>query len=282
MKEKIENYLKEQFRCYRVHLISSLEKNNTGHIHDFRVALKRIRAIANFTGKINRSAIPENYFRIYHFNRIFKAGGRLREIHINMELLKQYKPDMKNQTKVVSDYLKYKELRTEKKLARARKMFSYRKMQEYFWKLNSMVHQISEEKLPGAIDDFISNDIYQIESLILDYHVESKLHNIRKLIKRIKYLLDMAGIIEKSYGRLNFSVQNITILEDRIGYWHDIFVFRKLLYKILNSPRWNLSNGKQIESLKQEVDQTYEQLFRETVESIYRDFKINEKSDSLL
>jgi CHAD domain-containing protein len=270
-----EKYIKKQFNQLRKNILKSFNLKNKEAIHDFRVALKRIVSILKFMKKHELRKNVDKLYKVTKLNFVFKVGGDLRENQINRKILKSYKDQFNYQFTVVNKYLKGKEKIAGRVLKRTRKKVSFKKTRKFESMLLQTFREIREDEVMSLIDQFISARITEIETLILDHHVESRLHRIRKLIKSIKYMLELSGQEKRSYGTLNFTIEKITLLEDHIGHWHDLFVFQEEL----NSLKEYLDNRRkpdlEMDFLLHVVDKDYKRQFQDTVQHIYEDFDIN-------
>lgn len=273
-KSYAEKYIKKQFNQLRKNILRSFNLKNKEAIHDFRVALKRIVTIVKFAKKQDLKKNINRAYRISRLEFFFEIGGRLREIHINRRILNTYIDRHGYRFNTFNRYLKAKEKVTGRLLKKTRRKISFKRIRKFESLLLHTFHDIPEEVVLSFVDQFISIRIGEIENLILDHHVESKLHRIRKLIKSIKYMLELSGQVKRSYGTLNFTDEKITLLEDHIGHWHDLFVYKTEIgtfQELLNR------KGKpdlEVDFLKHIVEKDYESQFHDTVKHIYIDFDI--------
>ena len=274
MKNGALQYIHEQFKSIRINFIRSDTFKNTDFIHDYRVALKRIRAITKFVAKIPGSKDLRNLYRISYLENIYSAGGKLREVHINKQLLQEFEDTNYARYKGFKYYLKKKWWWAYLSLKDVRYLYSYRRIKNYEDKLLTVTESIPEDKLIKHIDQFIQNKIKGIELLVADHNVESKLHKIRKYIKSIKYLFEMIQISNREYGNLHFEIDKITILEDTIGDWHDYYEFKAELQEYI---RVFGEVDKLAFTLKKIVDKEYSLKYKEAVQAVYKSFNIESK-----
>ena len=83
-------YIHLQTKLFRKNFIHSTSRKNFDEIHDYRVALKRLRNLVNFIKQMPEGKNLKKCFKINHLNRAFKSGGVLREMQINRIILKRY------------------------------------------------------------------------------------------------------------------------------------------------------------------------------------------------
>ncbi|MBR9998613.1 MAG: CHAD domain-containing protein [Cyclobacteriaceae bacterium] len=274
-----EKFIKKQFNQLRKNIPRSFSLKNWDAIHDFRVALKRIVSILKFIKQHDLKKNINSLYKVTKLNVLYDTGGELREIQINRRILKTYRNRFNYPFLAFSRFLRKKEKIAGRKLKRSRVKFSFRKCRKFESQLIRTIREIPERKMLSLVDHFISGRISEIEFLILDHHVESKLHRIRKLIKSIKYMLEMSGLEKRSYGTLNFTIDKITLLEDHIGHWHDLFIFQE---EIVFFREWLEKRGRsdlEVDLLVHVVQKDYEKQFQDTVQHIYTDFDIPKRSE---
>ena len=269
-----EKFINRQFNLLRKNIPKSFTLKNYDAIHDYRVAVKRIVAILKFIRQHDLKKNISSLYKVTKLDQIYAVGGELREIQINRKILLDYRARFQQPFLEFRKFLEKKERTARRKVKKSRKKFSFKKCSKFEKQLQRPMMGITEVEMLRLVDHFISSRISEVESLIMDHHVEDKLHRIRKLIKSIKYMLEMSGLERRSYGTLNFTLEKITLLEDHIGKWHDLFVFQEevILYreKLLKRGRTDHEAG----ILEELVGHDYKRQFQETVEHIYRDFEI--------
>lgn len=271
MKNGTLQYIHNQFKSFRINFIRSDTFKNTDYIHDYRVALKRVRAISKFVSRIPGSKDLKNPYKVSYLADLYNAGGKIREIQINRQILQTFEDVQVIRYKGFRNYLKIKNWWAARVLKGMRYLYSYRRIKSYEDKLTAAIGLIPDGKFLSIIDQFIQNKINGIELLVADQDVESKLHKIRKHIKSIKYLFEMIQISNREYGNLHFEIDKITILEDMIGDWHDYYEFRAELEEYI---RISEEGDKLALSLRKIVEKEYNLKYREAVQVIYKSFKI--------
>jgi CHAD domain-containing protein len=218
---------------------------------------------------------------VTRLNDIYETGGKLREVQINRRILRTYRNRFNYPFTAFARFLKKEEKISGRRLRKSRIKFLHRKSRKFESQVLKTFRGIPENELLALIDHFISGRIAEIELLILDHHVESKLHRIRKLVKSIKYMLEMSGLEKRSYGKLNFTLEKITLLEDHIGLWHDLYVFQAEVNFFRNKLQKRGKSDLEVDLLVHIVQKDYEKQFRETVQHIYADFEIPECTPAL-
>lgn len=87
MDNRIGSFVRNQFSLFNENFIDSLSENSGDHIHDFRIAAKRIKMIFGFIQIVCKNAGMKTMYRSSGIREAFKAAGRYREISLNRHLL---------------------------------------------------------------------------------------------------------------------------------------------------------------------------------------------------
>jgi CHAD domain-containing protein len=271
-------YIHLQAKLFRKNFIQTTSRKNFDEIHDYRVALKRLRNIVNFIKQIPGGKNLKKCFNINNLNRAFKSGGILREMQINRIILGRYEQKSGIRYYGFRDYINRREKEAFKKLKKARYRFSARKLMKFEVKVVNAIKSIQPAKLSEFVDNFIVRRIAEIKDLVREHNVESTLHRIRRETKSIKYLLEMNNTRSKSYGDIEFEIDIVTALEDRIGNWHDQQVFKNELEKYLSILEKRRIADEPARKLKTAVERDYRLIFKQTVKAVYDHYKIPAKS----
>jgi CHAD domain-containing protein len=261
-------YIHLQAKLFRKNFIQSTSRKNFDEIHDYRVALKRLRNIVNFIKQIPGGRNLKKCFTINHLQRAFKSGGVLREMQINRIILKRYEQKRGIRYIGFRNYIKYREKEAFRSLRNTRKRFSARKVKKFETKLIQAVY----------IDRYIIKRIAWIRKLVKDHNVESTLHRIRRETKSIKYLLEMDNTQSKSYGDIQFELNIVTELEDLIGNWHDHQIFIIELEKYITTLDKRKISDESVKKLILDVRKDYNKIFKKTVKAVYDHYRITDKS----
>jgi CHAD domain-containing protein len=281
MEQSFISYIHQQVKTFRKNFIKSTSRKNFDEIHDYRVALKRIRTIVNFIQKVPGGKDLKNCYKINNLQLAFKSGGVLREMQINRILLEEYESKLGERFYGFRNYIKHREKNSFLILKKARNKFSGRKLKKFEIKLMTVIRVIPNDLIIENIDKFILKRINQIKKLVKDRNVESTLHRIRRQTKSIKYLLEMGKIGSRSYGKLKFEVDTITELEDLIGHWHDQQVFKDDLDKYILGLQRRKIHDPQAERLRDTVEKKYRKIFKRTVQAVYDHYKISSESKKI-
>lgn len=267
-------YIHLQTKLYRKNFIHSTSRKNFDEIHDYRVALKRLRNVVSFIKQMPGGKNLKKCFVINYLHRAFKSGGVLREMQINRIILRRYEDKGRIRYYGFRDYIKNREKEAFRSLKNTRSRFSDKKLKKFEARVIQAVKNIPPTKLSEYIDSFVIKRIAQIKALVKDHNVESTLHRIRRETKSIKYLLEMNKTESKSYGDIEFELNIVTELEDLIGNWHDQQVFKMELEKYISNMDKRKVSDEPANKLLIVVKKDYNEIFDQTVKAVYDHYRI--------
>jgi CHAD domain-containing protein len=232
MDSRIELFVRNQFRLFRENFIASFSENAGDSVHDFRIAAKRIRMMSGFFETISRRGGMDLKFRSSGIRQAFKVAGRYREWSINGNLLAELESLTSGRYLTLRKELRDGEIMSRKEFIKLRRKFPYARCNELEFSmlngLGSLTYNGFSRKLAGCLEGSLATII----RLITSREAAKNLHETRKEIKKIKYALEWLGISSGMIASRTFTHHGITLVEDRIGEWHDWLVFNRWLEKI--------------------------------------------------
>lgn len=195
-------------------LLESLEQNLSSYtheqkpeyLHQLRLDIKKIRAVFSFAEKIYKKEFDAGSLK-----PLFKKAGRIREIHINIELLIEY-PDSpeglipllkEKENNLVREFLaedsQYHMLIGDfrAQINLPEKLPAKKKIKKYFKK---------EKKKAAKMFDNIDSD---------------GLHEYRIKIKKILYAF--RALPEKLQSKIELNTAKLSNEQKKLGKWHDTY-----------------------------------------------------------
>lgn len=209
------------FKGYFLVTRASLDKES---IHQMRVTVKRINTFHKLKKHIRFPVtIPDGLFEI--IKHTYSASGRLRDLHIQKRLLAEYRKKLSRDFSELKKYL----AKTEKSLKQD-------------------LYQITESINPELLDDaasssrppadinglagleeestaFLNKKVGKINKLLLRINDENHVHDLRKQIKQVYFVLQFLGDYFPKSKYAGFSLKPLRQITDRLGHWNDLTMF---------------------------------------------------------
>lgn len=236
-KKLIQSYLDEHWDKLSEHLEQYFRYQEPNDLHQLRVNIKKISALVQFLDHDQDAAQIKKVFE--PVRKIFKAAGKIREIHIFLEITNQLELNHPWITKIF-----------EKRKNRATMHFLRSKKK--FLKAAKRGYTKYSKKITSYPDFVLKNFlITQIQSAQIQLS-EQNYHETRKIIKVV---LNLSNLLPKTQNTF-LNIDYLDAAQKAIGDWHDAdenyLVFEKLMLKTAS-----------LEILKKEADMHFALLKRQ-------------------
>lgn len=190
-------------------------------VHDMRVGIKRLRAYFNLIEWIN--PVFQAKQNLKPIRRLFKASGKVRDIHVQQELIRRWVTELDLEMSEYYNFLKQKETEERKRFADfAKKKFDLKVFQSNWTLIQNVLSFISTEYIQFKSEERFNA---QIEELIKfkekENFVEDDYHAIRILSKETRYTLEVLQTCfppKNIWTQLNETLRKV---HQALGRWHD-------------------------------------------------------------
>lgn len=190
-------------------------------VHDMRVGIKRLRAYFNLIEWIN--PVFQAKQNLKPIRRLFKAAGKVRDIHVHQELLRRWATELDLEMSEYYNFLKQKETEERKRFADfAKKKIDLKVFQSNWTLIQNVLSFISTEYIQYKSEERFKT---QIEELIKfkekENFVEDDYHAIRILSKETRYTLEVLQTCfppKNIWTQLNEALRKV---HQALGRWHD-------------------------------------------------------------
>lgn len=203
-------------------------------VHQLRLCIKKLRAFNKLAVKLGLTTHFSQLQIAFHLKKMFRLAGQIRDIQVQIQLLGKYQEDTATD---FPEFYKWLLIREAKRIAKlsakkskgGNKLYSNSDNDD----LSNRFSRLSENTIQGCglslLDDLYSRAIDLSDGSISN----DNMHLIRKIVKQIKYLLNM---MQSSYP--DFMYDRILIIELKeidvtAGDWHDKLLRVDLLNRFL-------------------------------------------------
>lgn len=218
--ECLRAYFKSQEQKIRKNYSLAIQFFEAEGIHDLRVEIKRLRAFIYLAGAINPIFHPQQ--NIKKIQKLFKAAGKLRDIHVQQDLARRWISQLDLELSEYYNFLKKEELALRKEFFNSSKNFDLGIFKIIWARMKKSLMYISpefiqfkaEERFEGLIDDLI-----QFKNK--KNFVDDDYHTIRIRSKETRYTLEILQECmarKRPLKRLNNTLRG---LHQSLGKWHD-------------------------------------------------------------
>lgn len=190
-------------------------------VHDMRVGIKRLRAYFNLIEWIN--PVFQAKQNLKPIRRLFKASGKVRDIHVQQELVRRWASELDLEMSEYYNFLKQKETEERKRFADfAKKKFDLKVFQSNWTLIQNVLSFISTEYIQFKSEERFNA---QIEELVKfkekENFIEDDYHAIRILSKEMRYTVEVLQTCfppKNIWTQLNETLRKV---HQALGRWHD-------------------------------------------------------------
>ncbi|MEA3480294.1 MAG: CHAD domain-containing protein [Bacteroidota bacterium] len=210
----------------------SLETDNVDAIHDMRVSFKRFKILLQILEKISDGKIVAKHEYV-HFNELFKKSGRLRDLHVQRQLLDAYKLRNGNSYGHYSDYIERRLIKRRINYLLVASTFLPDFMTELGNQCRDLISAEQTQHLLSTSAAIITSKLASI-SRAYKRGGEPAFHEIRREFKEIQYLNNIMNNQLPIKQLLNIDALRVIELGQMLGAWHDKWNGQLMLDKFLS------------------------------------------------
>jgi len=225
----LDKLFEKYIEKFETEFLRAINTDNEDAIHDLRVSIKKLRALFLFLREAGIADIKSDYPYLTNLKKTFKKAGRLREIHIHKNLYEEYRKRVDQDFPELEQYLQNLEEESRKAYHEYMPGIQFRKFYRAANSLQKEIQGIPRKKVNKKLYEFIRVRVEECHQYMLEAHYEQHLHQIRKYLKHIRFIMgQQIGNVHKVFED-ELSFDDTKKVEDILGEWHDRDEFRKLL-----------------------------------------------------
>ncbi|MBV6440933.1 MAG: CHAD domain-containing protein [Haliscomenobacteraceae bacterium CHB4] len=208
-------HFNEVWQSMLAHLLAFYETQDPEALHQFRVQVKKIKAMSLFWQDNARSK------ELKALRSIFRHAGNIRSAWINLCFFDQYQLTAGAHKRAQENIL----------VRETRRLFAKRKVYlRTLEKIRPVLAGQFRDAEDGTVIRFYQKRLQKIARVFVrTEHTVEGLHQTRKKIKNLLYL--HACLSERLVQKLKLDTDNLDQLQDAIGKWHDVVLAVELLKK---------------------------------------------------
>lgn len=221
---KLSEFYKERFDSFLIHL-SAAKQLKEEDIHKLRVDIKHIRSLLLLADELD---VADSVKFRKQFKKLFKVLGKLRALQVSKSLLRISQVEIPQEIfKSLDDKISIVSKQVKPEIMN----FDLVKYRKRLLNLLYSLDQINVKKVEEETKQVIVSELDIIRKLFNSSSGENNHHEIRKILKQIKSLLQMLLAISQDQSReLILDLVNQT--ETVLGNWHDHKVLEKFISKL--------------------------------------------------
>jgi len=228
----IYHYLETQLQVFKGHFLITQATMDEEAIHQMRVAIKRIRSIRKLKKHINFPSLlrDEQYVSI---KALFAVSGQIRDLQVQRTLLKNYVSELKFEFGDFSSFLDLQESQLAVQLNQTIQTFYNNQFSEITQARGGIDLVEENTDIENESVEFLHRKIDKINKLILLIERDEFVHNLRKQVKQLFFILQF---LKNHFPASVFSAYKLKALKDigeHLGKWNDRDVILNRLHEFL-------------------------------------------------
>ncbi len=221
MKILLLQFYNEQRKTFEEHLELVTSTNDVETIHKLRLSIKRIRALFTFfqflDNKSKKGQKPLKELKV-----VYKPAGKIRDVQVHIGLLDSYEKRLEFEFVKYRSYLKEIENQHHLNLKKSAKIFSVTPLEKLHKKTEHIIEKYSTAEIKENASKLLDKKFDIIENLNkIPTDKEKNLHEIRRILKEVRYLLNIFNGRIPETKRIKVSLTRLKQIEQTLGKWHD-------------------------------------------------------------
>ena len=262
-------YFDDQFEKMGRNFRLAVSRHDPDGVHDYRVCIKRFKAIFSLVESINPEFRAKKRFR--RFRKLFKSSAALRDIHIQMGIAGDLGKIPGFPSEEYAAFLRSEEHAAGERFDRFVKDLNVERLRKKRKVLEGALEDsdaaAAEERACSHFRALLVDLIARVEN---PQRGEKEMHGIRMLAKEVHYVSEMlGGRLSAPYGTDAF-IGGIKQVHQALGKWHDYEVAGAFLERFAKSSGV-ISDGKR-DSVREWIDEEKRKLM-EAFETAWRGFR---------
>jgi CHAD domain-containing protein len=211
---------------YFDHFKNNLEKAKSDYddeaIHQYRVAIKRIRSVFRAINKLYPGNILADELLV-PLREMFKAGGAVRDEQVQLELVIQVEETYQMSFPLIKDHYN-RRIENSTEAFRLRSRFFDRKIMETFQpETRNALIQLDENDLQSRLYAWIDQSMEKLRHRRFRASDPYKLHRFRTRFKELSYLVELVYGSKLQPNIDKATYQKLKNFGQELGDWHDHF-----------------------------------------------------------
>lgn len=274
----IVDYISKLTGNIKKNLDESIRSGSKESVHDLRVAMKRLRAVLQMPAGVETWFEEDDYSR--RFRRLFKAAGRVRDMHVAQDLVWKWAAASDREVSEYYNFLKDREIFERRRFLAVAVPFKINTLNRFSKAVESHCRLIPQGQFELTAGRTTVSALMRVASWKTGKSIPQKdLHNLRIASKDARYSLQVLGVARDEKDFLKEVGDWLRGLHQSIGLWHDTIIAATRLHTFLSKEAVQpLYSPKSYEALALELQYRQERSYNLFAES-WRDQKgILEKS----
>jgi CHAD domain-containing protein len=272
IKTSITSYLGKYLDLFRLNLTKAMEEYDPEAIHEYRVSVKRIRAIIRALDRVYDEPLFSGKM-IIPLREMFKAGGTIRDDQVQIGLVENIEKEFGHSFPLIKDFY-FKRIENQRDSFFMKSIdFEYASIDSITRQIENILTPLDDLTLETRLYDRLHKSMEKLKRKRYDLEEPDKLHSFRTRFKENGYVAEMIyqskfsnKISKSSYNRMKNFGQDL-------GTWHDHYQLWSKTAVVFQESR-NFDLLEEAFELRKFITPIHDKLFQEILHLIKRDDSI--------
>jgi CHAD domain-containing protein len=265
----ITNYFSRYLEHFRVNLQKAMEEYDPEAIHEYRVSVKRIRAIIRALDRVYDDKLFSGKM-IQPLRLMFKAGGTIRDDQVQIGLVENIEKEFGHAFPLIKAYY-FKRIEDQRDSFFLKSIdFDYETIDIFAAQVENILDPLDDASLETNLYQRLHESMEKLKRKRYDLDKPDALHRFRTRFKENGYVAEM--IYQSKYSR-NISKTAYNRMKNfgqELGTWHDHYQLWSKTALIFQESR-SIDIMEESFELRKFITPIHDKLFQEILHLIKRD-----------
>lgn len=268
----IRNYFSRYLANFRLNLEKAMDEYDPEAIHEYRVSVKRIRAIIRALDRVYDYPLFSGKM-IQPLRLMFKAGGTIRDDQVQIGLVENIENDSGHSFPLIKAFY-YKRIENQRDSFFLKSIdFEYDSIETISRQIENILEPLDDNILEANLYQTLHESMEKLKKKRYDLELPDKLHRFRTRFKENGYVAEMIYQSKYSHRISRTAYNRMKNFGQDLGNWHDHYqLWSKTAFIFQESRNFDLL-GEALE-LRKLITPVHDKLFQEIVHLIKRDDSI--------
>ena len=272
IKTCITDYLGKYLEHFTLNLEKAMEGYDPEAIHEYRVSVKRIRAIISAINSIYDDPLFSGKM-IQPLREMFKAGGTIRDDQVQIGLVENIEKEFGHAFPLIKSYF-YKRIENQRNSFFLKSIdFEFESINSISGQIDDILDPLDDSDLEGNLYRWLHESMEKLKRKRYDLERPDKLHRFRTRFKSNGYVAEMMYQSRYSHKISKTVYNRMKNFGQELGNWHDYYnLWSKTAIIFQGSKDFDLLE--EALELRKLITPIHDKLFQEILHLIKRDDNI--------
>lgn len=232
----VSDYLVHHFSLFASNLEKSKTDPDQDAIHQYRVSVKRIRAIFRAVNKLYPENILPNEL-LEPLREIFKAGGPIRDEQVQLDIVRKMEVVNSTSFPLITQHFENKIKHNFEEYRVRSKFFDEIFPEDFTVTVVNCLSDLEDNGLHAKLSSWMLHSLEKLNERKHKIDNPKKLHRFRTRLKQLFYVVEMIYYSNLQPAIDDKTFEDLKAFGQQLGDWHDLYQLWSLTGEFLRSTR---------------------------------------------